>query len=198
MRLLLIRHGESEADILNVHEGRADFSLTSTGREQAKAMASWIHKRYKLDQIYSSTLKRARETADYLAKEFEQLIIEDELLMEFNNGDIAGLSHEEARRRFPEVKDLPIHETVYHQESKLDFRYRAEVMLSKLISSHKEDETIAVVTHGGMINQLYQSFLRLPIESGIVFPTDDTGIHEWIMKGERRIVRFASRCEHLR
>ena len=31
MILLLIRHGESEADILNVHEGRADFELTPRG-----------------------------------------------------------------------------------------------------------------------------------------------------------------------
>ena len=198
MKLLLIRHGESEADILDVHEGRADFSLTSKGREQAKAMAAWIHSKYKLDQIYSSTLKRAKETAECLAKEFHEPVIEDMLLMEFNNGDIAGLSHEEARIRFPEVKDLPIHEAVYHQESKLEFRYRADVMLSKLLSTHKENEIIAVVTHGGMINQLYHSFLQLPIESGIAFPTDDTGIHEWIITKERRLVLYANRCEHLR
>ena len=34
MQILLIRHGESEADILNVHEGRADFELTE--REDSK------------------------------------------------------------------------------------------------------------------------------------------------------------------
>lgn len=160
-------------------------------------MAAWIHNNYELDIIYSSTLKRARETAEYLAKEFHQAIIEDELLMEFNNGDIAGLSHEEARVRFPELKDLPIHEAVYHQESKLDFRYRADVMLSKLLSSHQEDEIIAVVTHGGMINQLYHSFLRLPVESTISFPTSDTGIHEWRVTNERRIIYHANVCEHL-
>ena len=31
MRLLIIRHGESQADLLNVHEGRADFELTDRG-----------------------------------------------------------------------------------------------------------------------------------------------------------------------
>lgn len=39
MRLLIIRHGESEADLLNVHEGRADFALTKTGLAQAERMA---------------------------------------------------------------------------------------------------------------------------------------------------------------
>lgn len=71
MRIILIRHGESEADILHVHEGRADFSLTPKGREQAKAMAAWLHSNYHLNRIYSSTLKRA---AEYLAKEFHQAI----------------------------------------------------------------------------------------------------------------------------
>ena len=39
MILLVIRHGESEADLLDVHEGRADFELTERGHEQAIAMA---------------------------------------------------------------------------------------------------------------------------------------------------------------
>ena len=36
MKLLVIRHGESEADLLDVHEGRADFSLTERGLRQAR------------------------------------------------------------------------------------------------------------------------------------------------------------------
>ena len=45
MKLLLIRHGESEADLLDVHEGRADFPLTERGRRQARAMAAAVAKR---------------------------------------------------------------------------------------------------------------------------------------------------------
>ena len=37
MKLLIIRHGESEGDILDVHEGRADFELTERGHSQADA-----------------------------------------------------------------------------------------------------------------------------------------------------------------
>ncbi len=39
MKLLIIRHGESEADLLDVHEGRADYPLTERGHRQAQAMA---------------------------------------------------------------------------------------------------------------------------------------------------------------
>lgn len=39
MELLVIRHGQSEADILKCHEGRADFPLTDLGVRQGKLMA---------------------------------------------------------------------------------------------------------------------------------------------------------------
>ena len=59
MKLLIIRHGESEADILNVHEGRADFNLTDKGHSQAQAMADYVSRNYSIDKIYASPLKRA-------------------------------------------------------------------------------------------------------------------------------------------
>lgn len=42
MRLLVVRHGQSEADILKVCEGRADFSLTKLGHEQAESTAEYL------------------------------------------------------------------------------------------------------------------------------------------------------------
>lgn len=148
MRLLIIRHGESEADILNVHEGRADFELTEVGQQQVILLSEWVNNHYKLDKIYSSTLKRATQTALLLGNK-QQIEIEfDEDLMEWNNGLIAGLSREEAEERYPLVIDLAPHDAVYEQESILDFRYRAEKILSKIISENPDDATIAIVSHG--------------------------------------------------
>ena len=48
MIILVIRHGESEADILDVHEGRADFELTQKGHQQAAAMAKYVAGNYRL------------------------------------------------------------------------------------------------------------------------------------------------------
>lgn len=161
MTLLIIRHGESEADILNVHEGRADFELTARGLKQAKAMAEYVAKNYNISKIYCSTLKRALQTAKQLQKACGAPLLPDKMLMEFNNGLIAGLSRQEAAEKYPYIEVAP-HEAVYEQESALEFRFRADFMLSKIISETDDDKTAAVVTHGGMINQLYQSFLRLP------------------------------------
>ncbi len=213
MRLLIIRHGESEADILNVHEGRADFELTERGHRQADAMSQYVSQNYQIAKIYHSTLKRAVQTAEHLAFQTHAPMIPDEHLMEFNNGLIAGLKYSVADEKYPQM-DVPLHSAVYEQESMLTFRYRAEYMLSKLISEalvHMEERhsmeatlppessdeiTIAVVTHGGMINQLYRAFFRLPLDSEYGFFTGDTGIHEWIIRGNRRILVRADYAPH--
>ena len=197
MRLLIIRHGESEADILDVHEGRADFNLTEKGHAQAQAMAEYLKERCTIHKIYASPLKRAFQTATHLSDAIGVPVITEEKLMEFNNGLIAGLSWAEADEKYPLVPNLLVHASVYEQESKLEFRYRAEYILSKIIAENEADSTVAIVSHGGMINQLYQAFLKLPVTSGIAFPTSDTGIHEWMIRGEERYVLRANGTTHL-
>ncbi len=51
MRLLVIRHGESEADLLHVREGRADFELTERGHRQAEAMGGYVSQNYQIDKL---------------------------------------------------------------------------------------------------------------------------------------------------
>lgn len=196
MRLLMIRHGESEADILHVHEGRADFDLTERGRKQAEAMSAYVRQHYKIDKIYASPLKRAAQTAKLLSSAVGVPVQYEDRLMEFNNGLLAGLSYAEANARYPKL-DIPLHEAVYEQESKLTFRFRAEFMLSKILSENPDESTAAVVTHGGMIDQLYKAFLRLPVTSDAYFYTDDTGIHEWVIRGETRRIEKANSQKHL-
>lgn len=197
MRILVIRHGESEADILNVHEGRADFNLTEKGHLQAQAMAEYVSASYSVDKIYVSTLKRAVQTATHLSEKINVPIILDEDLMEFNNGLLAGLSREEAAEKYPRIENLPIDQSVYGQESRVEFRNRAETALAKILAENDKDATIVIVSHGGMINQLYHTFLKLPIESNSFFGTGDTGIHEWVVREKERYVLKANDLSHI-
>lgn len=196
MRLLIIRHGESVADLLNVHEGRADFELTERGHTQANKMSIYVKDHYHISKIYHSTLKRAAQTARHLADKTHAPLFPEEMLMEFNNGLIAGLKRDIANERYPEIK-VAVHKSVYEQESMLQFRYRAEYMLSKLLSENSEEETIAVVTHGGVINQLYRAFLRIPIDIDYFFHTGDTGIHEWLTLDNTRTVVRSNNLSHI-
>ncbi len=196
MKLLIIRHGESQADILNVHEGRADFPLTDRGHRQATAMAQYIKQYHSISAIYCSPLKRALQTAEHLADTVGVELCQKEMLMEFNNGLIAGLTRQEATEKYPIVQNLPVHKAVYQQESVLEFRFRADYILSEIISENNADSSIAIVTHGGMINQLYRSFLRLPVESDIFFCTGDTGVHEWRITDKGRFIVFSNYTGH--
>ncbi|MBQ3237039.1 MAG: histidine phosphatase family protein, partial [Oscillospiraceae bacterium] len=133
MKLLIIRHGQSEADLLNVYEGRADFELTELGHEQAKQMSKFVNNNYKIYKIYSSPLKRAVQTANHLSEETGAEIILDNKLMEFDNGLIAGLKKEVADAKYPMVMNIPIYTSVYEQETLMDFRLRADCFLSEII-----------------------------------------------------------------
>lgn len=198
MRLLIIRHGESEADLLNVYEGRADFELTKWGHEQAEIMSNYLNDNYNISKIYCSPLKRACQTAVHLSEKTGAKLVIDDKLMEFNNGLIAGLKKEIADKKYPAVLNLSIYESVYEQESLMEFRLRADCFLSKIIRETGGNETVAIITHGGMINQLYHSFLRLPIDSDISFKTGDTGIHCWYMDEKDRKIIMANFLEHLK
>lgn len=94
MNIILIRHGESEADILNVLEGRADFPLTSKGLEQATSLSKWLNDNELIDVLLSSPLKRARQTASLISKETGKEIVICDELMEWDNGLLAGFPRE--------------------------------------------------------------------------------------------------------
>lgn len=198
MKLLVIRHGESEADLLDVHEGRADFALTERGHKQAEAMANYVADNYNISKIYASTLTRAKQTAQHLSDKTGVSIVFDENLMEFNNGLLAGLPRAVVREKYPEVPNLPIDKAVYGQESQVEFRQRAENALSKIMNEAENDETIAIVSHGGMINQLYRSFFNMPIDCVYFFNTADTGIHIWSLTDKERRVIKANYDEHIK
>jgi len=86
-KIILIRHGESEANEKNLFAGFSNFPLTERGHKQAELTAEYIVKNYKVDKIYSSDLKRAYFTALPLAKKTENIIIPDERLREIYAGE---------------------------------------------------------------------------------------------------------------
>jgi len=193
VEILLIRHGESEADLLNVHEGRADFSLTDLGHRQASAMAERVSSEIPPEKIWSSTLRRAKETASYLAEHMGCEVIYEDDLREFNNGVFAGVDFEEAKK-------LPLpehpHERVQDGESFIEFRMRIEMIFSEIITTSTQNR-IAIVAHGRVINNILQSFLKNPITKDYWFKTGDTGMHLIEITERDRVIHFLNDRKHL-
>lgn len=198
MELLIIRHGESEADILGVHEGRADFPLTELGEKQARRMATYIEQQYPPTIILSSPLMRAKRTASILQESIGCELKVEEDLMEFNNGVLAGLSRKETAIKYPLSKDgRPAHIPIQDGESDLEFRFRADSIFHKVLFEYQDYERVAIVSHGGTISNLLKAFLKQPMNNEFIFPTGDTSIHLLEIKDSSRIIRFLNKQEHL-
>ncbi|MGG0668684.1 histidine phosphatase family protein [Sporosarcina koreensis] len=196
MEILIIRHGESEADLLEVHEGRADFPLTELGETQARKMAAAVAKEYPPEMILSSTLRRVG-TARILQEAIGcELKFYDDL-REFNNGVLAGMSRKEAAIKHPLPEGgRPVHIPIQDGESALDLRFWAERILRQILHDYQSYQRIAIVSHDKMISNLINAFLKLPI-GDVVFPTGDTGIHLLEIREDMRVVRFMNRLDHL-
>ena len=197
MELLMIRHGQSEGDITGRHEGRADFELTDLGILQATKMAAWVEANARPEVLLSSPLKRAAKTAQILAERLNLPVLFDDDFMEFNNGLLAGLTFEEGSVLYPKPEVKHPHESFYGQETDIAFRARAETVLSRILHSYSGVGRVAVVTHGRMMNMLFQSFLGLPMNSAVSIRSGDTGLHLWRIEGDHRHIVFTNRTEHL-
>ena len=100
--LLLARHGQSDWNAERRWQGHADRPLTERGWAQARALADRLAE-VELDAIYSSDLRRTRDTAAVVAESQGLEVHELPKLREVDVGSWSGLTREEARVQFPEA-----------------------------------------------------------------------------------------------
>lgn len=197
MQLFIIRHGQSEADLLGVHEACADFSLTELGEEQARKMATYIAKDFAPDIILTSPLKRAHRTAEILQQKVGCNLVVEEALMEYNNDALTVMPCDEGTGKNSQPKDGRPPHVVNGGESEHDYQNRIQKVLSKIIHEYKERKRVAIVAHDGTISHLLKVCFGLPTQSNIIFGTGDTGIHRVDIHGNEKVVYFMNRLEHL-
>ena len=101
-RLILVRHGQSEANAKKIGAGQKDYPLTELGHRQAAMTAAYLAEHEKIDCIYSSDLCRAYDTVRPLAERLGLPIHTDPALREIDSGRFAGLLFTERNQRFPE------------------------------------------------------------------------------------------------
>jgi 2,3-bisphosphoglycerate-dependent phosphoglycerate mutase len=104
--LVLVRHGQSEWNKLNLFTGWKDVELTLEGRAEALAGAKALAAAgFRFDLAFTSALIRAHQTLDIILKELGQTGIpveKDQALNERDYGDLVGLNKDDARARWGE------------------------------------------------------------------------------------------------
>lgn len=200
LRLILVRHGESEADMEPVRiEGAADFPLTPRGLWQVERLGERIAREYQVDEILTSPLQRARQTAEAIGRASGRPVTTEPRLRERSHGIFGGLTPDEARARYGPLpwEVLKPHQAPPEGESFLQQAARVAEFWSELHHSRTES-TVCIVSHGGTLNCLYQAALKLPPDEFGIVRNPDTGLHEWnVYPGGRVLIRLASCARHL-
>jgi 2,3-bisphosphoglycerate-dependent phosphoglycerate mutase len=104
--LVLVRHGESEWNKLNLFTGWKDPNLTEKGIGEAKAGGQRLKAEgFKFDIAYTSALTRAQRTLGLILNEIGQAnltIVKNQALNERDYGELSGLNKDDARKKWGE------------------------------------------------------------------------------------------------
>jgi broad specificity phosphatase PhoE len=163
-RLFLLRHGETLWNRQRRYQGCVDTALSPEGIAQAEA-ASLALTRRPLAHVYSSPLRRARETAEAVARRHGHGVRVDLAFRELCHGLWEGLTVEEVRAQFPDLyaawRATPETVTMPNGESLLQVRARVLDGLERLAAAH-DGESVCLVAHGAPIRLLILEALGLP------------------------------------
>lgn len=156
----MIRHALPER--LENTDGPADPSLTSIGQEQASRLANWLAAE-PIRHIVSSPKRRARQTAEPLAKKLE---LEIEIINEFSEIDRMSSAYipvEELRREnheiFEKMKNRQWKELGYLDPDL--FKDEVVAAFENLVSRYDKGDCVAIVAHGGTLNAIASHVIGL-------------------------------------
>ncbi|MFM8295232.1 MAG: histidine phosphatase family protein, partial [Microcystaceae cyanobacterium] len=144
--------------------GQLDSPLTIKGIQQVYALANRL-RCYSFTSLYSSDLGRAAQTANIIASICDKKVIFNSELREWNLGIFQGLTIPEMHERFPkERQDFEQNTFEYlipRGESLKQFKQRSFQILTAFAQLHSE-ETVVVVTHGGILMCFFEEVLGFP------------------------------------
>ncbi len=166
-RLIFVRHGQTEWNVEARAQGHLDSALTPRGRAQALAVGQRL-KEMDFSRLYSSDLGRARQTAEIIAGQTGHEVNTDSRLREQSMGVFEGLIRPEIEENYGEelarfFKMDPDY-AVPNGESGRQFFTRTTACFKELASNHS-GETIVVVTHGGVLKNLFYFVINLPLDA---------------------------------
>ena len=162
-----MRHGETMWNRENRILGHTDVDLTEKGRKQAERLGVAL-KDEEVTAIYSSSLRRARETANEIVRYHNLEVIADDAFMELDAGELDGLTFEEVMKRYGEFLKEWANDAsslkVPGGESIAEVQRRAWSAVNKLVDIHA-DETVIVVSHSLAIQSMINKALEMNLSN---------------------------------
>ncbi|MBX3744536.1 MAG: histidine phosphatase family protein [Verrucomicrobiae bacterium] len=194
-RLLFLRHAEVEEAYHRVFGGRIDMGLSALGGRQAALLAEYLAAKFPIDALYSSPMRRVRETLEPLLARIplSPVVVED--LREVDFGAWTGLKWEQIAERYGVTAfdwlDHLERGSVPEAEPEEMFRRRIERVLDRVLAE-QPGKTVALACHGGVIRMALAVLLDLPLHKMTHLEIDYASL-TWVdCRGARREMQLGN------
>jgi len=146
VKIHIMRHAQSEANIKEILAGQLDYPLTEKGKEDARQIAQWYNSHYQPSVIYCSPLLRAKQTAMPFHTSDAIPFILDERLKEQNLGIFQGKTYSQVEQdpTYQMEKTKRWDWNIIDGESYHDIAKRIESFFSSIDMAHPD---FLIVTH---------------------------------------------------
>jgi probable phosphoglycerate mutase len=166
--IYLVTHTEALHHVQGLGGGWYDTPLTEKGKTQAAKLAKNLQAEIDISgiPIYSSDLKRAKETASEFARVFGSSVIMDRNLREMNFGEYGGKTkewHDKHIVPLSKDSDRMDHRLFTGAESRRECGQRAYVFINRLLV--ERDDNAIIITHGHFRTFLIMAWLKVPVEN---------------------------------
>ena len=145
--IYLVRHGQTDWNLIKKTQGQLDIPLNETGRVEAQKSAELLMGK-NINQIISSDLKRTVETAHIINRHLGVPMQFDERLRELNYGSLQGTFNQnispETWKRF----------NYYPEEFQAEDLYAFYMRIKSFFDDLDDSKNTLVVTHGGTIRMM--------------------------------------------
>lgn len=164
MRLWLVRHGETEANVAGLYSGHAPTPLTERGIAQAQTLGTLL-RNLPVDNVLCSELERARHTTQLILGDREVPVRNMPELNEMFFGDWEMRHHRDLAREDAENYAVWCNDwqnaTPTNGEGFQAFSQRVERFIAQL-ADYKTCQNLLVVSHQGVLSVLIARLLSMP------------------------------------
>ena len=165
-RILLVRHAQTKLNKDDRFWGKTDLTLSDYGEWQAAKLRDRLAEET-IDAVYTSTLSRARQTAEIITSGHDCTTTACDEIDEVNFGFIEGLTYDEIKQQHPDLAEkLSGFGTIVRfpgGETFNDLNERVKLFVEKL-AGHQPDETVLIVSHGGPLPLIICHLLAIGTE----------------------------------
>ena len=189
--VIFIRHGETDFNKAKLYFGHSDPDLNATGMEQLRNTRVLLEKREKTpDIVFSSDLKRCKESLELLEVEKNIEKIFSKRLRELNFGNIEGKTYTEIKNEFPHYIDEMKNNWRYFKtdggESLFDLQKRVVKKIDEIKENYK-NKKILVMAHAGVIQSLISHYLFGNLDGYWKFRLDNGSITKMMVTDDNFI-----------